>query len=95
MRYDPDPVVAKASADAIMRGYLLAWDPATQQKVWQLRHNKIVNGGVLSTAGGLVFQGTGEGGFHVYTAATGEKLWSFQTDSAVMAASMTYRLKGE
>lgn len=94
MRYDPDPIIAKASADALMRGYLLAWDPVTQKKVWQLRHNKVVNGGVLSTAGGLVFQGVGEGGFHAYAASTGGVLWRFQTDSAVMAAPMTYRVNG-
>lgn len=95
MRYDSDPIISRASADALLRGYLVAWDPVSQQKVWQVRHNKVSNGGILSTAGELVFQGTGEGGFHAYGAKTGERLWSFQSDSAILAAPMTYRVNGE
>ena len=95
MRYDSDAIVAKANADALLRGYLVAWNPVTQKKVWQVRHDKVSNGGVLSTAGGLVFQGTGDGAFNAYAAESGKKLWGFQTETAVLAAPISYRVDGE
>jgi PQQ-dependent dehydrogenase (methanol/ethanol family) len=95
MRFNPNPLIAKATNDAILRGYLSAWDPVTQRKVWQVEHPKVSNGGVLATAGELVFQGTGEGGFYAYDASNGERLWGYQTDSAVLAGPISYALDGE
>ena len=45
------------------KGHLKAWDPVTQTLVWQSESDLIWNGGVLSTAGGLVFYGTAAGKF--------------------------------
>lgn len=95
IRYHDDPVIARATYDAIVRGYLTAWDPIRQEKVWQVEHKHASNGGVLSTAGGLVFQGTGESGFFAYDARRGERLWSYQADSAVLAGPISYTLDGE
>ena len=53
------------------------------------------NGGVLSTAGNLVFQGNAGGTFVAYSADKGEKLWSFPTQTGVIAAPMTYSIRGE
>jgi quinohemoprotein ethanol dehydrogenase len=53
------------------------------------------NGGVLSTAGNLVFQGTGMGEFVAYRADTGERLWSAATQAGVLAAPISYELGGE
>src|SRR4029077_3007552 len=53
------------------------------------------NGGILTTAGNLVVQGNAAGFFSVYRADTGEKLWSTSTQSAVMAAPITYEVDGE
>jgi quinohemoprotein ethanol dehydrogenase len=53
------------------------------------------NGGVLSTAGNLVFQGTGDGYFVVYRADTGEKLKEVKTGVGIMAAPSTYSVDGE
>ncbi len=84
------------SPDALpMVGRLLAWDPATQSARWSVEHPIIINGGVLSTAGNLVFQGQGTGEFAAYAADDGRKLWSVQTRSAVNAVPITYELKGE
>ena len=46
------------------QGQLLAWNPQTQKEVWRVNYPATYwNGGVMATAGGLVFQGTGEGKF--------------------------------
>jgi PQQ-dependent dehydrogenase (methanol/ethanol family) len=95
MRNHGDPIIARATKDAIVRGYLSAWDPVEKRKLWQVRHPMAVNGGILATAGGLVFQGTGTGGFHAYDAANGEHLWGFQTDSSILAGPISYSLDGE
>jgi len=88
-------VAGMASTDALVYGELLAWDPVKQQPAWKVKHDKPANGGVLSTAGDLVFQGTGEGVFAAYDADNGDALWQYQSDSAVLAGPMTYELDGE
>ena len=65
---------------------LVAWDPVTQSEVWRQRHALPLNGGVLHTAGGLVFQGTAEGYMNAYDAASGEQLGSFAAGGAIRAA---------
>ena len=79
----------------LLFGNLLAWDPVAQQEVWRVDHEFVWNGGVLSTAGSLVFQGKGQGDFVAYDAEDGRKLWSFDTHNGVIAAPMSYSLDGE
>lgn len=88
-------VAGKASMDALIYGELLAWDPVKQEAAWKVKHDKPANGGVLSTAGDLVFQGTGEGVFAAYDADNGDALWQYKSDSAVLAGPMSYELDGE
>jgi quinohemoprotein ethanol dehydrogenase len=76
-------------------GSLLAWDPDKQKAVWAVEHPGVINGGVLSTAGNLVFQGTGSGFFAAYKADTGEKLWERNTHIGTMAPPVTYTVDGE
>ena len=76
-------------------GKLLAWDPVTQKEVWSVDHKTPMNGGVLSTSSGLVFQGKTDGVFAAYNAATGEKLWNQQVNSGVQAAPSTFEMDGE
>ena len=93
---DPKSWVAgRASMDALIFGELVAWDPIKKQRAWQVRHAKPSNGGILSTAGDLVFQGTWDGTFAAYDAYDGEKLWQYKSDSAVLAGPMTFELDGE
>jgi quinohemoprotein ethanol dehydrogenase len=75
-------------------GALLAWDPATQTKRWEVPYDSFWNGGVVSTAGNLVFQGTGRGQLIAYRATTGEKLWSFDAGLGIIAAPITYSVDG-
>ncbi|MCP5185532.1 MAG: PQQ-dependent dehydrogenase, methanol/ethanol family [Pseudomonadales bacterium] len=76
-------------------GGLVAWDPVTQRPRWRIGDLPIWNGGVLSTAGGLVFHGTAEGDFIAYDAADGKRLWQFNTQRGITAAPITYELDGE
>ena len=88
-------VAAKASLDALVYGELVAWDPIKQERAWTVRHPKPSNGGTLSTAGDLVFQGTWDGTFAAYDASSGDQLWQYQSDSAILAGPITYELDGE
>jgi alcohol dehydrogenase (cytochrome c)/quinohemoprotein ethanol dehydrogenase len=86
---------ARAGAAAATKGRLVAWDPVTQSARWTVDYAGPWNGGVLSTAGNLVFQGTAGGTFAAYSADAGKKLWSFPTQTGVIAAPMTYAIDGQ
>ncbi|MGB5627569.1 MAG: PQQ-dependent dehydrogenase, methanol/ethanol family [Woeseiaceae bacterium] len=80
---------------AMLKGRLLAWDPVKQEAAWVFEHGGPWNGGVLSTAGGLVFQGTADAHFAAYNAATGEQLWTFFSQTGIVAAPISYEIDGE
>jgi quinohemoprotein ethanol dehydrogenase len=80
---------------SMLRGRLIAWDPVSQAPRWTVEHIGPWNGGVLSTAGGLVFQGASDAHFAAYDAATGERLWRFFTETGVVAAPITFEIDGE
>jgi quinohemoprotein ethanol dehydrogenase len=68
-----------------------------QKIVWEHETSSGIrgyDGGVMSTAGNLVFQGRGSGELWVYEAATGEVLKVIRTGSHIMAAPMTYSVDG-
>lgn len=81
--------------DKIAFGYLLAWDPVRQQEAWRIPQPVLWNGGVLTTAGNLVIQGTGDREFAIYRADTGEQLWSFTAQNGIIAPPVTYTVDGE
>ncbi len=74
---------------------LLAWDPVAGREVWSVSHDTAVPGGVLATAGDLVFHGTGTGAMRAYRATTGEMLWESDTGVGIMAGPVTYEVNGE
>lgn len=76
-------------------GRLIAWDPVQQKEVWRQEQVSPWNGGTLTTAGDLVFQGTADGRFVAYNAKTGEKLWEKATGTGVVAAPVTYVIDGK
>ena len=76
-------------------GKLIAWDPVKQQPAWEVPYVTIFNGGTLSTAGNLVFEGSADGRVIAYAADTGKKLWEQPAASGVMAAPITYSVDGE
>ncbi|WP_291142875.1 PQQ-dependent dehydrogenase, methanol/ethanol family [Hydrogenophaga sp.] len=76
-------------------GRLVAWDPIKQQAAWTVEQVSPWNGGTLTTAGNLVFQGTADGRFIAYNASTGDKLWEAPTGTGVIAAPSTYEVDGK
>ncbi len=78
-----------------VEGILKAWDPVAGREVWNVKHPGVINGGLLSTAGNLVFQGTGDGRFAAYLADTGEKVWELQTNVGIVAPPISYAVDGE
>src|SRR5580698_5593909 len=89
-----DPKIKKAILDTV-KGKLVAWDPLKQAAAWTIDRPGPWNGGVLSTAGNLVFEGTAGGNFEAYRADTGQKLWSFAAQTGVMAGPVSYAINGE
>jgi quinohemoprotein ethanol dehydrogenase len=88
------PEVKKSILDSI-KGHLSAWDPIQQKEIWRVDRTSPVNGGILSTAGNLVFQGTAQGSLEAYRADKGEKLFSAETQSGVVAAPISYAVNGD
>ncbi|THD03561.1 PQQ-dependent dehydrogenase, methanol/ethanol family [Panacagrimonas perspica] len=76
-------------------GALRAIDPATGKIVWEYKNDSPVWGGVMTTAGNLVFMGTPDGYFKAFNAKTGEVLWKFQTGSGVVGQPATWEQDGE
>ncbi|PLW66770.1 PQQ-dependent dehydrogenase, methanol/ethanol family [Pseudohalioglobus lutimaris] len=74
---------------------LLAWDPIKQSARWTSEVGPIAGGGVLSTAGNLLFQGSSSGTLQAMNASTGELLWGHDTQTMVMAAPISYAIDGE
>ena len=77
------------------RGFLKAWDPIHKKTVWEIEHPAFWNGGLLTTAGNLLFQGTGDGRFVAYAADTGRILWAVPTMVGIIAPPVTYEVDGE
>ncbi len=91
----PGDKAQRAGLKAMFKGQLVAWDPVAQKARWTVEHPYFWNAGVMSTAGGLVFQGNGLGDFVAYDAAKGTRLWSYKTENGVVAAPSTYEIDGE
>jgi len=76
-------------------GALRAVDPKSGKIVWEVKNNAPLWGGVLTTAGNLVFWGTPEGLLKAADAKTGKVVWQFQTGSGVVAPPITWSQGGE
>jgi len=76
-------------------GSLKAINPVNGKTVWEYKNNSPLWGGIMTTAGGLVFMGTPEGYFKAFNAKTGEELWKFQTGSGIVGSPITWEQDGE
>jgi quinohemoprotein ethanol dehydrogenase len=92
-RYE-GPLLAKWASSPPPTGRLIAWNPVEQREVWRVTHPVVESGGVLATAGNLVFQGRADGIFLAYRATDGTKLWEFDAGTGIMAPPVTYLLDG-
>ena len=75
-------------------GNVTAVDYNTGKIAWQVKTPQPMIGGVLATAGGLVFTGEGNGLFKAYDAASGNVLWQFQAGAGVNAPPVSYTVGG-
>lgn len=91
---DGEDVVMLTELDGVAHspGKLVAFDPVSQAIRWSVDRALPYNGGLMTTAGGLVFQGTAAGRFEALAADSGKLLWSVQTGSAINAAPASYAL---
>jgi quinohemoprotein ethanol dehydrogenase len=91
----PDDEAQRKALRAMLKGELVAWDPVKQEARWRIEQPYSWNGGILSTAGNLIFQGTPEGELIAYAADTGKRLWAHQAGNGIIAPPVTYRINGE
>jgi alcohol dehydrogenase (cytochrome c) len=76
-------------------GNVTAVDYNTGSIRWKVKTEQPMIGGVLATAGGLVFTGEGNGQFKAYDSETGSVLWSFQAGAGVNAPPASYTVDGK
>jgi quinohemoprotein ethanol dehydrogenase len=76
-------------------GWLSAWDPVKQKEAWRVPLTATHNGGTLTTAGNLVFQGLQSGELVAYAADTGRKVWSFDAQTGIMSHPISYLAGGK
>lgn len=99
--YGPLPPLQELKSERkvkLVRELIRAFDPIAGKIVWEHETSSGMrgyDGGVMSTAGNLVFQGRGSGGLWVYAADTGKALRIIETGNHIMAAPTTYSIKGE
>ncbi|MCB2079884.1 MAG: PQQ-dependent dehydrogenase, methanol/ethanol family [Novosphingobium sp.] len=76
-------------------GSLIAWSPIEQKAKWNFKYPTQLNGGVLTTAGNLVLQGSIDGYLRAFDAKTGKVLWKFDTGAPILAPPITYEVGGK
>ncbi len=89
-----DPKI-KSQVMESLHGSILAWDPIQQKAVWQVGLKGPWNGGIVTTAGDVLFEGNAGGEFAAYRVDGGQKLWSFDAQGPVMAGPATYSIGGD
>jgi alcohol dehydrogenase (cytochrome c) len=78
-------------------GEVQAWNVDTGELVWTHAYPRSPNwGGMLVTAGGVVFNGgTNDRRIHAFDAETGELLWESPTPSGILAPPTSFEVDGK
>ena len=76
-------------------GALKAINPKTGDMVWQVKFADLTEGGVLTTAGDVVFTGNREGYFHAFDARDGKLLWKVSLGGYIAAGPVSYSVDGK
>ena len=84
-----------AIASEKQSGNITAVNYDTGKIKWQVKTPEPMIGGILATAGGLVFTGEGNGKFAAYNSADGKELWSFHAGAGVNAPPSSYMVGGK
>lgn len=107
MNIHNEPVVYKKGAAYLGAGFnikptfedhigsLKAIDPASMKTVWEYKNKAPLWGGVMTTAGGLVFTGTPEGYLKAFDAKTGAEVWKFNVGTGIVAPPISWEQDGE
>jgi quinohemoprotein ethanol dehydrogenase len=90
MGYDSSKPLLQAINAPKIGERLTAWDPVGQREVWSVPHKSPWNGGVLTTATGLVFEGTSDGKFIAFDADDGKMLWQKDLGTGIIGSPVTY-----
>jgi quinohemoprotein ethanol dehydrogenase len=91
----PDDLNMVKAVQAATTGQLVAFNPFTGKAQWTVDYPAPWNGGTMTTAGNLVFQGDALGKFHAYAADSGKRLYSLDVQSGVLTGASTYLVDGE
>jgi len=90
-----DPKFLATMPDIAPSAALKAWDPVNHKVVWSFKYDTFMDhGGVLSTAGGLVIQGSIDGKLRVFRDTDGQLLKTIDVGTAMIAAPMAYTVNG-
>ena len=93
--FDTVPDMSDGDNIPPITGELIAFDPLTGETRWSVKHKQFWNGGPLTTAGGLVFQGNASGFLEAYNAKNGKLVWSKNVYTGIMAPPVTYMIDEE
>ena len=96
--FQSDPELRKklqAEADSREKGWLSAWNPVTQTEAFRIPYPSPGSGGVLTTAGNLLVQGTINKTLAIYRADNGKKLWEMPVEAVPLSGAITYEVEGE
>ncbi|MET0589418.1 MAG: PQQ-dependent dehydrogenase, methanol/ethanol family [Novosphingobium sp.] len=88
-------LIPEASLKGGAHAFLRAWNPVTQKLAWEKELPGSWPAGVMTSAGGLVFQGRMDGKLVAYDAKNGAELWSFDAQAPIVGAPITYRMNGK
>jgi quinohemoprotein ethanol dehydrogenase len=80
--------------DAHLKAWLTAWDPVHQRERWRVAYPRNGSGGVLATAGNLLFEGSIDQTLVAYRATDGSKLWQMPIQNIAIGTPITYELDG-
>jgi alcohol dehydrogenase (cytochrome c) len=83
--------------DDSWRVYVRALELTTGKQIWEQERvgSSGLGGGLLSTAGGVIFSGELNGEFVALDAKTGRPIWHFNTGQSINAQPMTYEVSGK
>jgi alcohol dehydrogenase (cytochrome c) len=83
------------TVDRAQQGRIIGVDVRTGEKVQEVYTQHALYGGLLGTAGDLIFTGHPDGRFVAYDKDTLSELWSFNTGTVITAPPMTYSVGGK
>ena len=91
--FPTDPKIV-AAIRASLKGRIVAWDPVKRREVFRIPLRGPFNGGIVATAGNLIFEGDAGGRFAAFRADNGARLWQFDAQTAITAAPISYSVAG-